>query len=116
MLSRELGTGQLSRRAAASLLEHTAGNPLYCIALLQELGAEQLDRAHGPLRVPRDLAGLLLARVSRLQPAAQDLVMAAAVLGQRSPLRLAGELAGIDDPQVAAEEAAGETSRSCTLW
>ncbi|HXZ75899.1 MAG TPA: AAA family ATPase, partial [Streptosporangiaceae bacterium] len=106
-LSRELGTGQLSQPAAAVLLEHTAGNPLYCVALLRELGAGQLDRAHGPPRVPRDLAGLLLARVSRLQPAAQDLVMAAAVLGQRSPLRLAGELAGIDDPPVAAEEAAG---------
>ena len=83
------------------------GNPLYCVALLQELGAGQLDRVHGPLRVPRDLASLLLARVSRLQPAAQALVMAAAVLGQRSPLRLAGELAGIDDPQVAVEQAAG---------
>ena len=105
-LSRELGTGQLSQRAAAVLLEHTAGNPLYCVALLQELGAGQLDRVHGPPRVPRDLASVLLARVSRLQPAAQELVMAAAVLGQRSPLRLAGELAGIDDPQVAAEEAA----------
>jgi len=105
-LSGELGTGQLSGRAAALLLEHTAGNPLYCVALLQELGAEQLDRVHGPPRVPRDLASLLLARVSRLQPAAQDLVMAAAVLGQRSPLRLAGELAGIDDPPVALEQAA----------
>ena len=104
-LSLELGAGQLSRRAAALLLEHTAGNPLYCVALLQELGAGQLDRVHGPPRVPRDLASVLLARVSRLQPAAQDLVMAAAVLGQRSPLRLAGELAGIDGPQVAAEEA-----------
>jgi DNA-binding NarL/FixJ family response regulator len=106
-LSRELGTGQLSRRAAAVLLEHTAGNPLYCVALLQELGAGQLDRVHGPLRVPGDLASLLLARVSRLQPAAQELVMAAAVLGQRSPLRLAGELAGLGDPQVAVEQAAG---------
>jgi ATP/maltotriose-dependent transcriptional regulator MalT len=106
-LSRELGTGRLSRRAAASLLEHTAGNPLYCVALLRELGAEQLDRAHGPLRVPRDLASVLLARASRLQPAAQELVMAAAVLGQRSPLHLASELAGIDDPQVALEQAAG---------
>ena len=104
-LSLELGTGQLSGRAAALLLEHTGGNPLYCVALLQELGAGQLDRVHGPPRVPRDLASLLLARVSRLQPAAQDLVMAVAVLGPRSPLRLAGELAGIDDPQVAVEEA-----------
>ena len=32
--------------------------------------------------------------------------MAAAVLGPRSPLRLAGELAGIDDPPVALEQAA----------
>ena len=106
-LSRELGAGQLSQRAADVLLEHTAGNPLYCVALLQELGAEQLDQVHGPPRVPRNLADVLLARVSRLQPAAQDLVMAAAVLGQRSPLHLAGELAGIDDPPVALEQAAG---------
>ena len=105
-LSLELGAGQLSGRAAALLLEHTAGNPLYCVALLQELGAGQLDRVHGPPRVPRDLASLLLARVSRLQPAAQELVMAAAVLGPRSPLHLAGELAGIDDPPVALEQAA----------
>ena len=105
-LSRELGVGQLSQRAADVLLEHTAGNPLYCVALLQELGAGQLDRVHGPPRVPRDLADVLLARVSRLQPAAQELVMAAAVLGPRSPLRLAGELAGIDDPPVALEQAA----------
>ena len=105
-LSRELGAGQLSGRAADVLLEHTAGNPLYCVALLQELGAGQLDRVHGPPRVPRDLASLLLARVSRLQPAAQELVMAAAVLGPRSPLHLAGELAGIDDPPVALEQAA----------
>jgi len=106
-LSLELGAGQLSQRAADVLLEHTAGNPLYCVALLQELGAGQLNRVHGPPRVPRDLADVLLARVSRLHPAAQDLVMAAAVLGQRSPLRLAGELAGIDDPPVALEQAVG---------
>lgn len=127
-LSRELGTGQLSRRAADVLLKHTAGNPLYCVALLQELGAEQLDRVHGPLRVPRDLASALLARVSRLPPAAQDLVISAAVIGPRSPLHLAGKLAGIEDPPVALEQAVGAsvlaevqgswvmTSRSCTLW
>ena len=61
-LSREMGKGDLSRRAANSLLEHTAGNPLYCVALLQELGAEQLGRTHGPPRVPRDMASLLLAK------------------------------------------------------
>ncbi len=104
-LSRELGTGRLSRRAAASFLEHTAGNPLYCVALLQELGADQLDRSHGPPRVPRDLASLLLAKVARLAPAAQELVMADAVLGQRSPLHLAVELAGIKDPAVALDHA-----------
>ncbi len=105
VLSREMGRGELSRRAAASLLEHTGGNPLYCVALLQELGAEHLDRHPGPPRVPRDLASLLLAKVSRLEPAPQALVTAAAVLGQRSPLSLTIELAAVDDPLVALEQA-----------
>jgi len=105
VLSREMGTGELSHRAAASLLEHTGGNPLYCVALLQELGAEHLDRHPGPPRVPRDLASLLLAKVSRLGPAPQELVTAAAVLGQRSPLSLTIELAAVDDPLVALEQA-----------
>lgn len=55
-LSREMGLGELSPPAAVSLLEHTAGNPLYCVALLQEMGKEHLDLAHGLPRVPRDLA------------------------------------------------------------
>lgn len=104
MLSREMGSGELSQRAAASLLEHTGGNPLYCVALLQELGAGQLDRAAGPPRVPRDLASLVLAKVARLGPPARELVIASAVLGRRSPLALALELAGIDDPLDALEQ------------
>jgi DNA-binding CsgD family transcriptional regulator len=104
MLSRELGTGELSLRAAASLVEQTAGNPLYCVALLQELQAEHFDRGHGPPRVPRDLASLVLVKVARLGSPAQELVTAAAVLGQRCPLAVAVRLAGIDDPLEALEQ------------
>ncbi|HMK98174.1 MAG TPA: AAA family ATPase [Acidimicrobiales bacterium] len=104
-LSREMGAGELSRRAAVALLEHTGGNPLYCVAVLQELGAERLDQAHGPPRVPRDLASLVLVRVARLGPPARELVTAAAVLGQRCPLALAVQLAGLDDPVDALDQA-----------
>jgi DNA-binding CsgD family transcriptional regulator/tetratricopeptide (TPR) repeat protein len=103
-LSRELGTGELSPRAATSLVEHTAGNPLYCVALLQELQAEHLDRAQGPPRVPRDLASLVLVKVARLSPPARELVTAAAVLGPRCPLAVAVALAGIEEPLEALEQ------------
>jgi DNA-binding CsgD family transcriptional regulator/tetratricopeptide (TPR) repeat protein len=104
-LSREMGLGELSPPAAVSLLEHTAGNPLYCVALLQEMGKEHLDLAHGLPRVPRDLASLVLVKVARLGTRARELVTAAAVLGQRCPLDLAVRLAGIDDPLGALEQA-----------
>jgi hypothetical protein len=48
--------------------------------------------------VPRSLAAVVLARVGALSPAAQDLVVAAAVLGHRCELTAAAALAGLSDP------------------
>jgi DNA-binding NarL/FixJ family response regulator len=103
-LSREMGTGELSRRGASSLLEHTAGNPLYCVALLQELGAEGLNQTHGPPRVPRDLASLVLVKMARLELGARELLTAAAVLGQHCSLGVAVELGDVEDPLDALEQ------------
>ena len=104
-LGRALGAGELPRRAVGRLLEHTGGNPLYIRAVLEELGAEGLDRPGGALGVPRSLAGMVLSRVGALSPAARQLVAAAAVLGHHCRLAVAAALAGLDDPLPALEEA-----------
>ncbi len=98
-LSRALGVGELPRRAAGRLLEETGGNPLYCRAVLEEFGIEGLGRLGGALGVPRSLAGVVLLRVDALSPAARELVVAAAVLGDDCELAAAAALAGLgDDP------------------
>ena len=104
-LGRALGMGKLPRWAVARLLEQTGGNPLYCRAVLEELGIEGLGRPGGVPRVPYSLAGAVLRRVGSLSPAARELVVAAAVLGHRCELAAAAALAGLDDPLPALGEA-----------
>ena len=103
-LGRALGAGDLPRRAVSRLLQETGGNPLYCRAVLEEAGAGGLG-LDGTLRVPRSLAGTVLARVGALSPAARQLAEAAAVLGQHCELVTAAALAGLDDPLPALGEA-----------
>ncbi len=88
----------MPRRTAGRLLEHTGGNPLYCRAVLEEIGAGGLDRPGWAPGVPRSLAGVVLTRVGSLSPAARDLVAAAAVLGSCCGLAAAAALAGLGDP------------------
>ncbi len=97
-LARALGVGDLPRRAVSRLLEETAGNPLYCRAVLEEAGAEGLGPGGGTLQVPRSLAGMVLVRVSALSLAARQLVEAAAVLGHQCELAAAAALANLADP------------------
>ena len=97
-LSRAMGLGELPRRAAARLLEETGGNPLYCRAVLEEFGIEGLDLGGRSLGVPRSLAGVVLLRVGALSPAARELVVAAAVLGDHCELAAAATLADLGDP------------------
>jgi len=103
-LGRALGMGTLPRWAVARLLEQTGGKPLYCRAVLEELGIEGLGGPSGVLRVPYSLAGAVLRRVGSLSPAARELAVAAAILGHRCELAAAAALAGLDDPLPALEE------------
>ena len=107
-LGRALGAGELPRRAVSRLLEETGGNPLYCRAVLEEAGAGGRDLGGGTLKVPRSLAGVVRGRVNALSPAARQLVVAAAVLGQHCELAVAVALAGLGDPVPALEEAMAE--------
>jgi DNA-binding CsgD family transcriptional regulator len=100
-----LGVGELSRRGAARLIEHTGGNPLHCRALLEESGTGVWASAGGSLPVPQALAGVVAARLSSLSEPAQALVTAAAVLGPSSTFVAAASVAGLAEPVPALEEA-----------
>ncbi len=104
-MARTLGVGDLSGRAVAQLLDHTGGNSLHCRALLEELGPDGLARAGDDLPAPRELAGVVLARLAALS-GSWGLVTAAAVLGRSCPLAAAAALAGLADPLAALDEAA----------
>ena len=105
VLGRALGAGELPRRAVSRLLEETGGNLLYCRAVLEEAGAGGLGPDGGVLPVPRSLAGMVLARVGALSPAARRLAETAAVLGRRCELAAAAALADLADPLPALGEA-----------
>jgi hypothetical protein len=104
-LSRALGTGRLSHRAASRLRDHTGGNALHARALLEELPAVALQDTTRPLPAPRSFRMLVLTRLVSCPADAERLVVAAAVLGSRCPLALASRLAKLDDPLPALEEA-----------
>ncbi len=105
-LAAALGIGELSGSAATRLRDHTGGNPLYCRALLEELGPGAITRTSSMMPAPRALARLIVDRLSSLTPAGQRLVIAAAALGRRSELGVAAALAELDDPLAALAEAA----------
>jgi len=96
----------LSRAASRRLHEHTGGHPLYARALLEELPIEALMEASDALPAPHSMSFLVLVRLAKLSPAAQDLVLAAAVLGSRCALSDAVRVADVTDPVAALDEAA----------
>ena len=103
-LGQALGVCDLPRRAVSRLLEETGGNPLYCRAALEEARPGRLG-LDGTLPVPRSLAGMVLALVGALSPAARQLVEAAAVLGHHCELAAAARLVDLADPVPALGEA-----------
>ena len=95
----------LSPAASRRLHEHTGGHPLYARALLDQLPAEALMEASDVLPAPHSMGVLVLVRLAKLSPAAQDLVLAAAVLGSRCALSDTVRVAEVADPVAALDEA-----------
>ena len=95
----------LSPAASRRLHEHTGGHPLYTRALLEELPAEALMEASAALPAPHSMSFLVLVRLAKLSSPAQDLVLAAAVLGSRCALSDAVRVAKVADPVAALDEA-----------
>ena len=104
-LGAAVGGHALTPEAAGRLAAHTGGHPMHAASLLRELSAPALLDVATPLPAPRSLTMLVLVRVAALSRAAQDLVLAAAVLGSHSPVAHAVALAGPADPVGALDEA-----------
>ena len=98
-LASALGQGTLSRRGASRLVAHTEGNPLYCRALLEEIGVARLSAGEDGLPAPRELSGLILTRVAALSVSTQGFVAAASVLGQHAPLSTIAAVAQLPGAQ-----------------
>lgn len=105
VLAASLGLGMLSPGMAERVRDHTGGNPLYARAVLEELPADALLDPDVPLPCPRSFTLLVLARLAGCPAEAQQLVVAAAVLGTPCPLHLADGLARAGNPLLALEQA-----------
>lgn len=112
LIARQIhGTGgsELSLPAARSLIEHTGGRPGLVRPLLEQFHPSVWSTGQKVLPVPAELAASLSMKLAGLPPAALRLAEAAAVLGVRSPLAQAADLAGIPDVLAAVDavQAAG---------
>ncbi|XAS66124.1 AAA family ATPase [Micrococcaceae bacterium Sec5.7] len=95
----------LPRSAARSLTDHTGGSPSLIQPLLEEFPASIWSAGPESLPAPAEYAASVAALLLSLPREAAALTEAAAILGARSPLALAAELAGVMDA-VAAVDAA----------
>jgi DNA-binding CsgD family transcriptional regulator/tetratricopeptide (TPR) repeat protein len=89
---RQLLSAAGSALDAEAIFQRTGGNAFYVTELL----------AAGSEQVPPTVRDAVLARVSRLSPAAQDVAAAASVLGRRAELDLLAEVSG--QPLAAVDE------------
>jgi ATP/maltotriose-dependent transcriptional regulator MalT len=105
-MARALGSTPLSTRGAARLADHTDGNPLYCRALLEEIGVTGLNEpGEGGLPAPRMLSAVILTRVAALPIATQSFLAAASVLGQHAAVSTTASVAGLTDGRPALDDA-----------
>jgi DNA-binding CsgD family transcriptional regulator/tetratricopeptide (TPR) repeat protein len=104
-LAESLGVTTMSGGAALRLHEHTEGNPLYINALLSEVPRERWKTWQPVLPAPRTFAAQVNRRIEACSPSARRLVEAAAVLGAHATLTEMAEMAAVDEPIPALEEA-----------
>jgi len=93
--------GQADDEFCRACAEITSGNPFYLQETLRSVGAEQLPPKVASSHRLRQLGAASVGRASlfrlmRLGPAPIALVQAFAVLGDRTPLRMAAKLAKLD--------------------
>jgi DNA-binding CsgD family transcriptional regulator len=71
----------LSPAAAESLFEHTSGNPLYALSLLQTVRPAELEGSEGPWAPPEALASAVREQLAQCSPGALAVARCACVLG-----------------------------------
>ncbi len=91
--------------AAGRLTDHTGGNPLWSIALMREVPAEQLSDPSPRLPAPKEFELLVGERLARISPDARRLVEASAVSGTEWPLSALARAASVADEESALAEA-----------
>lgn len=104
-LASALGVPEFSTRIAARLHAHTAGNPLYVRALLEEVPSGRWRTWEPELPAPRAFAEQVAHRLQACSPSAQRLVEAASVLGATAALSAIAMVAEVEDPLPALDEA-----------
>lgn len=101
----QVAQADLTPSAARTLAEHTRGNPLHCHQLLREVPARTWHEWHPVLPAPKALTATVVRALHGCGTSARTLVECAAVLGTEPSTAEAAELAGIDDPITALDEA-----------
>lgn len=92
----------ITPQLAARLQARTAGNPFFAGELACDLDGQGELGGEGTLEdapVPSAVAGLVEGRLARLDPEAERLLQAAAMIGPASPVGLAAKAAGLDASQ-----------------
>lgn len=95
----------LTTSAARAVVEHTGGNPALVRPLLEQFDAAVWSGSPEHLPAPADYVVSVAESLKRMPPEGAALTEAAAVLGVRSQLARAVELAGVRDPVAAVDSA-----------
>ncbi|MER5177225.1 AAA family ATPase [Streptomyces sp. NPDC002896] len=104
-LAREACGVTLDLPAARHLCRHTLGSPRHITQLLRELPRETWLDWRPELPAPARYASAVRHRLAQCGTAARNLVAACSVLGDDASLAEAAELASVDDPLPAVDEA-----------
>ncbi|MGU3437682.1 LuxR C-terminal-related transcriptional regulator [Actinomycetes bacterium M1A6_2h] len=97
----------LSQSSVARLVQHTGGRPRHVVALLDETDGSTWNRRRAHLPAPSFVDADVLEALSRCNPSARALVLAAAVLACPTAVPVVGAVAGIDDLWDAIDTAGG---------
>ncbi len=95
MLAVAVGRSALQGRALRHVADCSQGSPVLARALLSELPDHVLSGPRSQISAPGSLSAEILPRLAALRADARDLVIAAAVLGERCALSDAALLAGV---------------------
>ncbi|MCW7945695.1 LuxR family transcriptional regulator [Streptomyces hygroscopicus] len=114
-LAREVQGVSLDLPAARHLCHHTLGNPRHVSQLLRELPRETWQDWRPELPAPARYAAAVRERLARCGESARRLVEACSVLGDDATLAEAAELADVDEPLPAVDEARSAALLTATI-